>query len=569
MLTMFPTLLFFVSLGCWYAALPPLGWWPLAVVAPILWTVLVRDPRFLRRRRDALGVFGATFLFWVANVYWIGYPHPATIFGLVVGAAYLAIYLPIFFVVARRGVRRFHLPPLVALPIVWCGLEWLRYRLFGGFSFGGLPQAFTPVPLLVQTADIAGEHGVSFLIVAFGAGIGSAIPLASASRLRAWKNRNTLWPLATSLGIAASIAIFVVLYGAARMNQYDAALAASPIPHRTIAVIQGNFPCVLVNPGDLYERTFEALTDEACAAARDGAELVILPETVCLIPLIACDAGYVPREWQSDEQEEGETPDEVQTRLDAIVARSNDELLAWASAIGVPVLTGISAYTFTPEHGDTPRRANAAVLIEPQRRRIGRYDKRHLVMFGEYIPLAAWMPTPLRSVLQSLCPTAEPGQHFVAMTLAATSTTAPLVLAVNICYESTVPHFIRQQVSTLRDSGNDATLLVNLSNDGWFLGSVQQDFHLATHILRAIEHRKEYATATNGGFSAILDATGRLRAIGVRGTTCRVAASVPTQSVLTSFYTDWGDTLAIACFLTTLGIGLVRRRSFNTERKTP
>ncbi|MGL4943606.1 MAG: apolipoprotein N-acyltransferase [Thermoguttaceae bacterium] len=552
----------------WYAALPPLGWWPLVVGAPACWTLLVRTPQV--SGRDYLVAYFCAVAFWLANIYWVGYPHPATIIGCVAGACYLAAYFPLFLAIVRRAVHRGHFRPIVAMPVVWCGLEWMRYRFLGGFAFGALQHSLASQPLLIQTADIAGEYGVAMVVVIAGVGIGS---LFLTQRHKGTKNfnaenaegrkdtedqisacsvflrvpRSTLRasvpPCETLL--ATSVLVAALVYGTIRMREYDTAIA--DVATVNVAAVQGNFPCKLVNAGDIYAQTFTALTQEGRRAASAGAELVVLPETVCLLPLLEFSESFALAEWQDV------TPEEKANKVAFARKNAREEIFAWANEIGVPVLTGLSAYCFENEN-DSPRRYNSAALIDGAREQIVRYDKRHLVMFGEYIPLADWMPAPLRDALQSICPSAEAGKEYVAMPLSLPAR-GTFLLSPNICYESTVPHFIRRQVATLRSEGRDAAILVNVSNDGWFLGSVQQDLHLATHIFRAVEHRKEYVTSTNGGFAAIIDAAGRLRAVGQRDETCFVMASVPTRTVMTSLYTDWGDTFAIACFLTTVCLG--------------
>jgi apolipoprotein N-acyltransferase len=90
------------------------------------------------------------------------------------------------------------------------------------------------------------------------------------------------------------------------------------------------------------------------------------------------------------------------------------------------------------------------------------------------------------------------------------------IATTNICFESSSSRLIRQQILTLREQGDEPDFLINISNDGWFNHSSQIDLHLATHIFRAIENRKPYLAATNGGFSVGIDGSGNILAIGQR-----------------------------------------------------
>ncbi len=89
-------------------------------------------------------------------------------------------------------------------------------------------------------------------------------------------------------------------------------------------------------------------------------------------------------------------------------------------------------------------------------------------------------------------------------------------IAPDICFETLLPHFIRGQVAQLSAAGNEPDLLANLTNDGWFWGSSELDLHLMCGIFRAVECRKPLVIAANTGFSAVIDADGRVLAQGPR-----------------------------------------------------
>ena len=155
---------------------------------------------------------------------------------------------------------------------------------------------------------------------------------------------------------------------------------------------------------------------------------------------------------------------------------------------------------------------NSAAYVARDGRLLGRYDKMHLVMFGEYVPFAQYFPW-----LQHLTPlpvSATPGDE-----PAGRSTLGGVRIAPNICYESVLPHVIRRQVNALAAEGKEPDILVNLTNDGWFWGSSELDMHLACGVFRAVECRKPLLIAANTGFSAWIDGDGRIREQGPRRAT--------------------------------------------------
>ena len=141
----------------------------------------------------------------------------------------------------------------------------------------------------------------------------------------------------------------------------------------------------------------------------------------------------------------------------------------------------------------------------------------------------------------------------------------PLLFAPHICFESSIPHYVKEQVRELTSAGAEPDVLVCLSNDGWFRNGSQTDGHLATQVFRAVENRKPVVAATHGGFSAHIDQAGRVRSRGARGGTEVVAAEVLPVDCERLGRTallggrDLAETFALACVLFGLA-SLTRRR---------
>ena len=191
----------------------------------------------------------------------------------------------------------------------------------------------------------------------------------------------------------------------------------------------------------------------------------------------------------------------------------------------VPVLAGIN--TIDPAN---ELHFNAAILLQGDAI-TDRYFKRHLVMFGEYVPFAdqiGW----IRSL--SPMPNCDAGQSFESFEVNGWQ------VAPSICFESTVPHLIRRQVNTLTEQDQEPDLLVNITNDGWFFGTSCLDLHLACNVFRAVEMRKPLAVCANTGFSAHIDPQGRMLQVGPRREEAVLHCSISKTSAV-SFYRTFGD----------------------------
>ena len=276
-------------------------------------------------------------------------------------------------------------------------------------------------------------------------------------------------------------------------------------PGLKIALIQGNIDVQLDSPGDIRETThghYRQLTRKAIAAFPQ-ADLVVWPETVfgCKPWVTGDDDAVAPP------NSDGLSPERFRQWLESWQKGTCEEMTDEARAFGLPMIVGVDRMHFGAAGRET---FNSAVLItpdkswcEPGRREECYYDKMHLVPFGEFTPFAKSVPW-----LQSLSPlgsgTTE-GQRPKCFKV------KNVYLAPNICYETVMPHVIRNQLVALRQEGRDPQILVNLTNDGWFWGSAELQQHLACGVFRAVECRRPLVIAANTGISASIDACGRIR----------------------------------------------------------
>ena len=513
-----------------WLAFPPIGCSWLAWVAPVPWLMLVRMPTLgMRRPYRMLWVVG--LFHWLLVVHWVRLPHWTTYFGWWALATYLAVYLPLFMVLTRLAVHRGRISVLVAAPVIWTGLEFLRSHLLTGFSMALLAHTQADHPLIIQVAELTGAYGVSFLLMFTAAGIARVIPVGA--------QKFTMWPL---IPVVASIT-GVCLYGAFRLPGKNTDSAnAGKIAEVQVALIQGS---VDVTFDDFDPRqAVQEYMELSCQAVLHNPEvdIIVWPESMCtfLAPLITYDPvkAIAPdlKRWADDNTEV------FRERLRILIeehrrARGNVTVKEEGDRPWFIVCSG----TFEIER--KLKHFNTSLCIDPEGQIVARYDKMHPVMFGEYIPLGHWFDwlydlTPLSGGL-------SPGKRPVPFVY------EDLVFCPSICFESTVPHLIRRQVVQLTREGHPPDVLINLTNDGWFWGSSELDLHLACGVFRAVENRLPLLIAANTGFSAWINANGQIVNQGPRRATGVILAQISndpkTQSL--SMYCRYGDWFAGSCLI--------------------
>jgi apolipoprotein N-acyltransferase len=291
--------------------------------------------------------------------------------------------------------------------------------------------------------------------------------------------------------------------------------------------------------------------------------------------LIAWPETSYPDYWV--EEPGGQPTADSQSLLDVVASR-------WRTK----VLLGLNSLVKSAD--GRQRKYNSALLISPsgaEGQAQGRYDKIHRVPFGEYVPLRDWLPWMNQFAPYDFDYSIAAGERQTRFPL------GDRHFGVLICYEDTDPYLARQYVR--QDGQPAADFLVNISNDGWFIGTSEHEEHLAICRFRAIESRRAVARAVNMGVSAIIDGNGRvLQPRTVRAGDSPVweasweAGKLPelpladwarfkkVAGVLVgtipidhrfSLYATWGDWLPQACWVF-IGLGLIwsfRRLSRNKQ----
>jgi apolipoprotein N-acyltransferase len=442
------------------------------------------------------GLFAGT----IANlllVYWIAYTVAVQgKLGWILGglsallvSVYLGVYVSLAAVIAHRLRKRFGIAGLWWFPAAWVCVEYARAALFTGFPWLLLGYSLSGHSLLRQAADLAGVHGLGFLLAAANV----CLYMAGSDATRGeW--RRLLLPLVG----AASLTFFLIAYGVAGKRGEG---SGSPGETVRVGVAQGGIDqTVKWDPAHQAEtiRIYKALTEEAKAK---GAEVVVWPET-------AAPFFYG---WES----------EMSAVVDA-VARENH----------VPIIFG--APWFDPSEGG--KYYNSVFLLEERGIANGRYDKRHLVPFGEYIPL--------RRLLFFLQKLTEGEEDFSAGRGPALFTVRGESVGASVCYEAIFPGILRESVR------GGARWLVNVTNDAWFGDTVAPHQHLAMARMRSVEYRRPMVRAANSGISAVIDERGKVVArmgLSHKGT---LVAEIHPKGGETA-YAKTGEIFAVSCTIIT------------------
>ncbi|MBI2870429.1 MAG: apolipoprotein N-acyltransferase [Candidatus Omnitrophica bacterium] len=436
-------------------------------------------------RAFSLGYF-AGLLFFLGTLYWVSY---VSIAGTLLLVCYLALY-PAAFALGCQMLNGFK--PLffwLCVPTLWVALELVRGILFTGFPWGLLAYTQSKFLPVIQIADVFGAYGVSWLVAAVNAAIFLVI-------VRCERAKATV--MLTTFLLTASLA-----YGYLSLH---APSQSGP----EVAVVQGNIPQEEKWEPD-YAAHILGRYDELTRLARERhhPDLIIWPETAF--------PGYYPNDPQSG-------------TLAALAQNLETPLL-----IGSPVL----------EEG---RVMNSALLFNQDGALVTRYDKIHLVPFGEYLPLGG-----LFSFLKSYDPRIgefSPGTEFTVFETGGTA------FSILICFEDIFPGLARQFVR------RGARFLVNITNDAWFGDTAAPHQHLEASIFRAVENGVSVVRSANTGVSCVIDPWGRVTAQvaetpGGKLTFVEGVSSARLYMRDPTCYTRVGDIFAWTCLAgTILALGL-------------
>lgn len=484
------------SIGLWLSV-APLGWFWLAWIAPAPLIYLVARPSLAGNgengspastRRAYWMIFLAGLFYWLSTFYFIPIPHPALWGGWMAVSLYMAVYTPMFVGASRILRHQFNVPLILAAPISWTGVEWIRCHFASGMGMVCLSHSQFETPILIQVADLSGAYTLTFLMICFSTGLMLTVYRLKVNHTANGEHRSMQ---IFAPAVVSVLAIGVTLgYGWFRLNEFNSQSSGAKDTLK-VALIQTSFDVNLegLTDEEVQSRIEETttLTKNALAKAPDLG-LIVWPEGGLHAPffdLLPDSSGR--RVFESTQQIQAYW--RMATTLDR--------------PIPVPLLAG--ALSVDSQSRD---KFNSAVLIDNRGLIMERYYKRHLVMFGEYVPLADEVP-----LIESLSPM---GKNFSVGESYRAFDVDGFHVVPSICFETTVPHLIREQINSLESGSDSVDVMINLTNDGWFYGTSCLDMHLACNVFRAVENRKPHLICANTGFSANIDAAGRMLERGPR-----------------------------------------------------
>ena len=484
----------------------PTGWWPLLPVAFAVLCELICRSKTLWRGILVGWAFGvgqfAVGLNWIATAFTFQSNMPAWLgwVAVVLLALYLAVYPALATGLAWRFGRENRVAMILVLGGAWAVTEWLRGGMFTGFPWNPAAAALAPTPLIGISALI-GTYGLSGLVVLLGGAV--------------WLEYYSKWlPLVIILGVTA------LLYF----------LPASPVPIdpltvRPIRIVQPNIgQQVRWNP-QFDEESARRLATLSGAPSGDG-RLLLWPESAITDPV------------EDARTDEHRAMAEFQRIRAASLLGPNDRLLTGGIAIA------------SRDGRHVTGAANSIFILGPGGSVLGRYDKAHLVPYGEYLPMR-----PLLSAigLSRLAPgdldfTPGPGPRTVALGGEWGK------VGFDLCYEIIFSGHVV-------DERDRPDFIFNPSNDAWF-GSWGPPQHLAQARLRAAEEGIPVLRATPTGISAVIDARGNVvkqvdwRRAGV------IDAVLPPAANSATPFARFGNLipLLLGLLLVAAGIVLHRRR---------
>jgi apolipoprotein N-acyltransferase len=484
------------------AAFPKPGLSLLAWVAlvPLLIALQGLDPRQAFRIGMVAGLAHyLTLLYWVViTMRTYGYlPWWQCISLLVLLSTYLGLYPGVFAMLVVRLCRK---PGKIVLlaPVCWVALEYVRSFMLTGFPWGIVGYSQFNRLHIIQISDMFGVYGISFLVVLFNA---AAYVMILWLAKRQWRGQMVKRrDLAMAVLMPVVFIGLTLAYGSKRMHAVDEAMAGAASTR--VAVVQGN-----IDQARKWDPAFQISTTKkyvnlTLAAAKYKPDLIVWPETA------------TPFFFEASPK---------LTRLVTDAVRQTGAYLL----VGSPSVQGPP---------DDRSLYNSAYIVAPDGLAGGRYDKVHLVPFGEYVPLKGLLSFAGKMVAQvGDFSSGEKGR-----TLAWRDKGPPI--GVQICFEIIFPGLSRSLVK------HGAGLLVNLTNDAWFGRSSAAFQHFTMTVFRAVENRRTLVRCANTGISGFIDPVGRIVERSELFEDAVIEKTVPVLKT-TTIYTRMGDVLPLACLI--------------------
>lgn len=408
--------------------------------------------------------------------------------GLIIGLLFFAPMTALITYLSRKGINLL----FTAAPL-WVSFEYLKTYIFTGFPWNLFGYSQKPFLEIIQASDVTGVYGISFLLVVINTGIFYSL-----------KRYLTLRKFITTEMVVAFLLFFLFLtYGIIQEHRWNSIIQeGKPI---SFGLIQGN-----INQDQKWDKAYQdetmrIYTELTQKSYTNGAEFVIWPETA------------TPFYFQS-------------------TSTYREEVRSLVKINRKWLIFGSPAYSY---FNKTMHLYNSAYSISSEGEITGRYDKMHLVPFGEYVPLKK-----ILFFVDKLVPAAgdfSAGEEIVLLNA------GEYKVGMSICYEIIFPSLVRKFAK------QGADILVTITNDAWFGKTSAPYQHFAMAAFRAVENRRALLRAANTGITGYVDQTGRVIAKTDIFTTDWLNGTIRVSSEM-SFYTKYGD---VFCWLMCLWVVLL------------
>ncbi len=439
--------------------------------------LLARYTRGLRR--TFLWGMSAGFLFWLLNLAWLlrlsvtGGSWLAAASAWILLAAYCSIYTGAFTMLASHlfrvwmttdgdepetamGPIRGQVSIVLALPLVWAGLEYLRGTLLTGFPWNVLAVSQFRNEGLIQLAAWGGVYCVSAVIMLANTGLAFTV-LRFVDMFR--RRRGPRFNLPMMIGLGGAMLLWLAGVQVGKSWRAENVLSDT----RLVAVQPAVPQMEKWEPSQDLE-IYDKLNRGTVLSSALRPAMIIWPETAC--------------------------PDLVNTRYPVASG-----FAATLTSVGVPILAGAIEYEFEDSRTNF---YNSSILYDVDGMVSGVYRKMHLVPFGEFIPGEGWFPSLSR--LAPLGFSCARGDEITVFKCGEEE----VPFSALICFEDIFPSISRKAVR------KGAKFLVNQTNDAWFDGSSGSVQHLANAVIRCTENRVAMVRCANTGVTCFINPLGQL-----------------------------------------------------------
>jgi apolipoprotein N-acyltransferase len=437
--------------------------------------------------------------------YWIAYvvvqygylPIYIGIVAMLLLAAYTSLYTACF-AMGIALLRNMSIPFFLSAPLLWTILEYIRSHFLTGFPWENLAYSQYLYRDIIQISDMTGTYGISFAIV-----------LINAILYDLLSRRHQKGFLFVEAAVACIVMALIFSYSHFRTEAISALLKKA---HRLeVSLIQGNIDQNLKWNSHYQLQTIDIYRSLSLKSVHSGGGLIVWPETAA------------PFYFQQDD-------------------RMQEAVVNIAKTSGSALLFGSPSYE---EEKGAISYMNSAFLLKPDGTLIGRYDKVHLVPYGEYVPLRKYFP--FIGKLVAGIGDFKPGKGFYPLTIDGHR------LGILICYEGIFP----EAAGDYKREG--AELLINITNDAWFGKTSAPVQHLSMTVFRAVENRLYLVRAANTGISAIINPMGEI--ISRTGLFQRTVLQGEVKIIdEKTYYAAYGDLFVYACILTLVLIYILAKQ---------